>query len=104
MEQMGIVKRFSATVLPDSPQTRGVLNLTKNNVAWCKVDSETLDVLQKMSGHTEGNGNEPTRRVFRLNSPKGGFKRSIRRQYGQGGILGPNPELPKIVSAMTSAK
>jgi large subunit ribosomal protein L30 len=40
------------------------------------------------------------RQFFRLSPPKGGFKRSIRRQYGEGGILGPNKDLPKILEKM----
>lgn len=40
------------------------------------------------------------RPFFTLNSPKGGFKRSIRRLYAQGGILGENPDLPKLVRSM----
>ncbi len=37
---------------------------------------------------------------FALSPPRGGFKRSIRRNYNQGGILGANPDLPKIVERM----
>jgi large subunit ribosomal protein L30 len=109
LDQMGILKRFSATVVPNSPEVKGVLNLAKNNVAWCELDSQTLGLLQKKSEakSPQGSNGEKTqneRRVYRLNSPRGGFKRSIRRQYGQGGILGPNPKLPELVSAMTSGK
>ena len=32
--------------------------------------------------------------------PKGGFKRSTRRLYTQGGILGENPDLTNIVERM----
>jgi len=37
---------------------------------------------------------------FGLSPPKGGFKRSSRRQFRQGGILGENPKLPEIVRRM----
>ncbi len=37
---------------------------------------------------------------FGLSPPKGGFKRSSRRQFKQGGILGENPRLPDIVRRM----
>ena len=40
------------------------------------------------------------RSFFRLNPPKGGFARSIRRQYGEGGILGPNNDLAELVATM----
>jgi large subunit ribosomal protein L30 len=116
LEQLGIIKRFSAAIIPDSPQVRGMLNLSKNNVAWCKLDTSMLETLQKsgkmISGATQKSGvsnaskAENSERkesmVFRLNSPRGGFKRSIRRQFGQGGTLGPNPKLPELVNTMTN--
>ena len=37
---------------------------------------------------------------FGLSPPKGGFKRSSRRQFREGGILGENPQLPEIVRRM----
>ena len=37
---------------------------------------------------------------FGLSPPRGGFKRSSRRQYREGGILGENPQLPSIVRRM----
>lgn len=37
---------------------------------------------------------------FRLHPPRGGFLRSTRRMYTQGGILGENPSLPKILRTM----
>jgi len=37
---------------------------------------------------------------FALSPPRGGFKRSTRRMYAQGGILGENPELISIVEKM----
>ena len=37
---------------------------------------------------------------FGLSPPKGGFKRSSRRQFRQGGVLGENPKLPDIVRRM----
>ena len=95
LEQIGIMRRFSAAIVPNSPEMRGMLSLAKNSVAWCDADSTVIQTLQEGTESAEGK-----RRVFRLNSPRGGFKRSIRRQYGQGGILGPNPKLPDLVRAM----
>lgn len=37
---------------------------------------------------------------FPLAPPRGGFKRSTKRMYRDGGLLGENPELPKIVERM----
>jgi large subunit ribosomal protein L30 len=40
------------------------------------------------------------RPFFRLSPPKGGFKRSSRRQATERGILGNNPRLPELVGRM----
>lgn len=37
---------------------------------------------------------------LRLAPPKGGFRRSLRRQASDGGLLGSNPGLPEIVGRM----
>jgi len=37
---------------------------------------------------------------FGLSPPRGGFKRSSRRQFREGGILGDNPQLAEIVRRM----
>jgi large subunit ribosomal protein L30 len=37
---------------------------------------------------------------FRLAPPKGGFKRSLRRQFTEKGVLGSNPKLDEIVRRM----
>ncbi|MEM1525005.1 MAG: 50S ribosomal protein L30 [Nitrososphaerales archaeon] len=43
------------------------------------------------------NGVKPS---FPLTPPRGGFKRSLKKSYNQGGLLGYNPELPKLVERM----
>jgi large subunit ribosomal protein L30 len=40
------------------------------------------------------------RPFFRLSPPRGGFRRSLRRQYSEGGMLGKNPKLPEVVGRM----
>ncbi len=40
------------------------------------------------------------RPFFRLSPPKRGFKRSLRRQFNEGGTLGSNPTLLEIVERM----
>ena len=37
---------------------------------------------------------------FRLNPPKGGFRRKTKKAYSDGGILGKNKELPDLVRRM----
>ena len=40
------------------------------------------------------------RPFFRLSPPRGGFKKSLRRQSSDGGVLGRNPNLVEIVGRM----
>ena len=40
------------------------------------------------------------RPFFRLSPPRGGFKKSLRRQSSDGGVLGRNPNLTEIVRRM----
>jgi len=122
--------RFRATVIPDTPDYRGMLQKAKEHVAWCEAKPEltlkmiekrgrvkgktliTADVLKALGysklsdlakalsdGKTTLNavGVKPS---VALSPPKGGFRRSTRRLYSQGGVLGHNPELPKLVEAM----
>lgn len=131
LDQLGLRKRFNATIVPNSDVYLGMLRLAKEHVAWCKLDAKTAQELLTKRGETsdgkkfaedslkgsdyksfselaaalaEGRASLgrdiQLRQFFRLAPPRGGFKRSIRRQYGEGGILGPNKELAGIVEKM----
>lgn len=124
MEQLHVIKRFNATIVPKNKVNLGMLNLCKEHLAWSVVDSKTIEQLltsraevsdgRKFSsssslseladsvskGKSRLDGSQGFRQFFRLSPPRGGFKRSIRRQFGEGGILGPNPELPKLIEKM----
>lgn len=131
LEQLRLINRFNATIVPDNEVYRGMLNLAKEHVAWCKLDSSTAEMLLSKraeistgrrateeslkggkygsfadlanalaSGKATLDGSLGFRQFFRLSPPRGGFKRSIRRQFGEGGILGPNKDLGKIVEQM----
>jgi len=130
LEQLKVGRRFNATIVPDDNVYRGMLNLAKEHVAWCRLDAEIAEKLLKSrsekstgtrvseaelgkdhssfaaiakgleNGSLKLNSIEEIRPFFRLSPPRGGFKRSIRRQYRDGGILGPNEDLSKIVEKM----
>ncbi|MCP8310233.1 MAG: 50S ribosomal protein L30 [Candidatus Methylarchaceae archaeon HK01B] len=131
LEQLHLTKRFRATIIPDTPDYRGMLISSKEYVAWCPVDASLISKLIKKRGRKGGwapltlkdikgwgfkgfsgmarsidvgktalkeiEGMNP---FFALSPPRGGFKRSTRRLYTQGGILGENPELISIVGKM----
>ncbi|MCS4538017.1 MAG: 50S ribosomal protein L30 [Thaumarchaeota archaeon] len=130
LKNLHLETRFRATVVPDTPDYRGMLQRAKEHVAWCEAKPElTLKMIEKR-GRVEGKtpitddvlkalgysklsdlakalsdgkttlnavGVKPS---VALSPPKGGFRRSTRRLYSQGGVLGHNPELPKLVEAM----
>ena len=123
LEQLHLVRRFNATIVPNNKDYMGMLLLCKEHLAWSEVDSDLIEKLLKKraevsdgrkvsedkltsagknisfgeiakslsSGKSRLDGSQGFRQFFRLNSPRGGFRRSIRRQYHAGGILGPNP-------------
>lgn len=129
--ELGIGKRFAATVVPDDPSTMGALRLCKDYLAWGPIDAELLTSLLAARGKVSNakpldadalkvlgvtNHSELASKMlkdgdrlsslkgvkpfFGLSPPKGGFKRSSRRQFKEGGILGENPKLPEIVKRM----
>lgn len=129
--ELGIGKRFAATVVADDATTVGALELCKEYVAWSPIDAELLASLLKARGKVSNAkplGEEGLKALgakdyedlatkmikdssrlsslkgvkpyFGLSPPRGGFRRSSRRQFGQGGILGKNPKLPEIVRSM----
>ncbi len=132
LEQLHLARRFNSTIVPDTPNYRGMLNSAKEHLAWHRADSSTVErLLRSRSERSNGNkfseadlekytqfssfselakaiesgregleGIQGMRSFFRLSPPKGGFRRSTRRQYGQGGILGPNQELSTLIEKM----
>jgi large subunit ribosomal protein L30 len=130
LDQLKVGRRFNATIVPNDDVYLGMLNLAKDHVAWCRLNSDLAVKLlkaraEKSSGkravESEIAGNSGSfddiassleqgkiklssidgiRPFFRLNPPRGGFKRSTRRQYRDGGVLGPNEALPNLVEKM----
>jgi large subunit ribosomal protein L30 len=131
LEELRLSKRFRATIIPDTPDYKGMLIAAKDHVAWCHVKASFISKLIKKRGRKEGwkplslkeikemnfksfsdlakslekgevvlKGVKKIKPFFALSPPKGGFKRSTRRMYAQGGVLGENPELISIVEKM----
>jgi large subunit ribosomal protein L30 len=130
LQEMKIAKRFNSTIVPDTIVYRGMLNAAKDHVAWCKADASTVEKIlnsraEKSKGTSEQrnsakgaatsyamlakeleegkirlDGSQGIRNLFRLHPPRGGFKRSTRRPYNQGGVLGFNKDLPSLIEKM----
>ncbi len=131
LRQLHLSTRFRATVLPDNPITKGMLQKVKNYVAWSDADLDLVTRLLEVRGMKSARARLALKDIqlqgfttlrdlgkaivqeevtiskldsikpsFALSPPRGGFKRSTRRMYSQGGILGKNPDLAKLVEIM----
>ncbi|TLX98227.1 MAG: 50S ribosomal protein L30 [Thaumarchaeota archaeon] len=131
LKELRVDRRFSATVVRDDPSTLGLLDLSRDYVAWAPLDEELLASLleargkvserkkldgeairelgfkgtdelasKMMKGEMRLSSVKGLRPFFNLAPPRGGFKVSTRRKFGEGGVLGMNPKLPDLVRRM----
>jgi len=83
--------RVSNSKTLDEEQLKALGFKTYADLAHAIMKGETSDTLSSVKG---------LKPFFGLSPPRGGFKRSSRRQFREGGILGENPMLPEIVRRM----
>ena len=127
---LNLTKKYRATLIPENPQSLGMLRKVKDLVAWTSADPSIVKELLEKKGRIAGF--EPVsdsdlpkeydgiaalaaaisenrlslsqlRNIkpwFALSPPRGGFKRKTKNQYNEGGILGEDKELVDIVRRM----
>jgi large subunit ribosomal protein L30 len=130
LDNLNLDKRFRATVIPENPESLGMLRKVKEMVAWTSADATIIKELLEKRGRKTGfkpitNSDLPEgyktieelasaiadnkmtlskirsiKPWFALNSPRGGFKRKTKTQYSQDGILGEDKGLTDIVKRM----
>jgi large subunit ribosomal protein L30 len=130
LDNLNLDKRFRATVIPENPQSLGMLRKVKDMVAWTSADAAIIKELLEKRGKRSGfkpitNSDLPEgyntieelasaiaddklilsklgsiKPWFALNSPRGGFKRKTKTQYSQEGVLGEDKGLADIVKRM----
>ena len=130
LDNLNLDKRFRATVIPENPESLGMLRKVKEMVAWTSADATIIKELLEKRGKKTGfksitNSDLPEgyntieelasaiadnkialskirsiKPWFALNSPRGGFKRKTKTQYSQDGILGEDNGLADIVKRM----
>ena len=130
LDNLNLDKRFRATVIPETPQSLGMLRKVKDIVAWTSADAVIIKELLEKRGKRSGfkpitNSDLPEgynsieelasaiaddklslsklasiKPWFALNSPRGGFKRKTKTQYSQEGVLGEDKDLIDIVKRM----
>ena len=130
LDNLNLDKRFRATIIPENPESLGMLRKVKEMVAWTSADATIIKELLEKRGKKTGfkpitNSDLPEgyntieelasaiadnkialskiRSItpwFALNPPRGGFKRKTKTQYSQDGILGEDKGLTDIVKRM----
>jgi large subunit ribosomal protein L30 len=130
LESLNLRKKFNATLITENHQTLGMLRKVKDIVAWKSVDESIIKDLLETRGRKKGfhalnqsslpstykniddlanaihknniglSDIEDLKPWFSLSPPKGGFKRKIKTQYNQKGVLGENNELIDLVRRM----
>jgi len=130
LDNLSLYKKFWATILPETPESIGMLRKIKDFVAWSHVDASFVKELLEKRGKTIGSkplkllpGSAPYNDIdelaadlakdkirlsslqmvkpwFALNPPRGGFKRKTKTQYHQKGVLGEDKELVEIIKRM----
>ncbi|MEO9309323.1 MAG: 50S ribosomal protein L30 [Nitrososphaera sp.] len=90
--------------------TKELLNKKGRKSGYKKITNEDLtklgfktidDLAASISeGKVSMNKIKPIKPWFALSPPKHGFKRSTRKTYGEGGMLGQNKELAELVRSM----
>jgi large subunit ribosomal protein L30 len=83
--------RVSNSKLLDGEALKAMGYKTHADLAQAIIKGEATDRLSSIKG---------LKPFFGLSPPRGGFKRSSRRQFREGGILGENPQLAEIVRRM----
>jgi large subunit ribosomal protein L30 len=128
LDSLNLYKKFWATILPETPESLGMLKKIKEFVAWSHVDAGLVKELIEKRGKTSGfkpvlqeagpyssiddlasdiakdkvrlSSLQAIKPWFALNPPRGGFKRKTKTQYNQKGILGEDSELADIIRRM----
>ena len=128
LDSLNLYKKFWATILPETPESLGMLKKIKEFVAWSHVDAGLVKELIEKRGKTSSSkpvlqeagpyssiddlasdiakdkvrlsSLQVIKPWFALNPPRGGFKRKTKTQYNQKGILGEDSELADIIRRM----
>lgn len=79
MKMLNIIRKFSCSVVEDTPAFRGMIRRVEHLVTWGEVNDETLKALEKRK---KG-------KCFALHPPQGGFERKgIKMPFKLGGVYG----------------
>lgn len=81
LQMLNLQKKFSATIIEETPVTKGMLHKCKDYVTYGEVSEETIKEL---------NEKRPTKtKYYSLHPPRGGFeKNGTKKSFAEKGSLG----------------
>ena len=130
LRYLNLTKKYRATLLPETPQSLGMLRKVKDLVSWTVADPKIIvELFQKRAQKPgQNHGSEfvfppgfdslellakaisenrllmsdipGLKPWFRLHPPRGGFKRKTKTQYKEGGVLGDDKLIVDVVRKM----
>jgi ribosomal protein L30/L7E len=87
LRTLRLLRRHVCVILPDTQESRGMLALCKDYIAYGPVDEATLAELASKRKALKGSDGKPLN-VYRLHPPRGGYGSSTKLSYQEGGVLG----------------
>jgi large subunit ribosomal protein L30 len=120
LDNLSLYKKFWATILPETPESIGMLRKIKDFVKELlekrgkTIGSKPLKLLPDSAPYNDIDelaadlakdkirlsSLQMVKPWFALNPPRGGFKRKTKTQYHQKGVLGEDKELVEIIKRM----
>lgn len=94
LQDLNLDKNNQCAVFEGSDSVRGMLELVKDYVAYGEIEDETLEALKDRRGGDIENGD-----TVNLTAPSGGY-RDTKKNVGQGGSLGQNPDMDQLIQSM----
>jgi len=91
------LQRNSLAKREEKPATKKISNEDLTKLGFKSIDELASSISE---GKLSMNKIKPIKPWFALAPPKRGFKRSTRKTYGEGGVLGKNKDLIELVRKM----
>lgn len=86
LRMLGLKRKNTCVIIPDTPSYRGMLNKVKDFVTWGSLDADTENSLVQKRKTNHDN-------LYHLNPPRKGFgRKGIKQSFNIGGALGNRKE------------
>lgn len=98
MNMLGLKKRHTCVILPQTDAVLGMLKKIQNYVMWGEVSDDIVALLEEKRG-SKAVKNE-FKQVYFLTSPKKGYRKGLKVPTSQGGVLGHSSSIGELITRM----